>query len=138
MNVMIDTNVILDVMGKREPFFQHSASVLMLVAQQNLSASITANTITDIYYLSKKFIPNREEIKRALLNLMDLLNVVEVSGTDCMKAFDFGMNDYEDALLAQCAKRNKATYIVTRNTKDFEDSPVEAIAPEDFLNRFFP
>ena len=138
MNVMIDTNVILDVMGKREPFFQHSASVLMLVALQKLSASITANTITDIYYLSKKFIPNREEIKRALLNLMDLLNVVEVSETDCMKAFDLSMNDYEDALLAQCAKRSKAAYIVTRNTKDFKDSPVEAITPDDFLNRFFP
>ncbi len=138
MNVMIDTNVILDVMGKREPFFQHSASVLMLVAQNKLSASITANTITDIYYLSKKFIPNREEIKGALLNLMDLFNVVEVNGTDCSKAFDLNMYDYEDALLAQCAKRSKATYIVTRNTKDFKGSPVEALTPDAFLNRFLP
>jgi predicted nucleic acid-binding protein len=110
----------------------------MLVAQQKLSASITANTITDIYYLSKKFIQNREEITRALLNLMELLDVVEISGADCIPAFDLNMNDYVDALLAQCAKRSKATYIITRNTKDFKDSPVEAITPADFLNRFFP
>lgn len=138
MNVMIDTNVILDVLGKREPFYEQSEAVLMLAAKQKLSALITANTVTDIYYLLRKYIPNREEIKRALLALMEVLDVVEVSGTDCVKAFALPMTDYEDALLAHCAKRIKAHYIITRNTKDFAGSPVDAITPESFLKRFSP
>lgn len=54
MNVLIDTNVVLDVLGKREPFVKHSALILMLAAKGRISASITANTVTDIYYLAKK------------------------------------------------------------------------------------
>ena len=137
MNVLIDTNVVLDVLGKREPFVQHSVEILMLAAQQKLSASITAYTITDIYYLTKKYISDREDIKRTILGLIEVLDVVDVTRSDCIKAFELSMTDYEDALLAQCAKRTKATYIITRDTKDFTSSPVEAITPKVFLNRFF-
>lgn len=138
MNVMIDTNIILDILGKKEPFVQHSASVLMLAAKGKLSAAITANTVTDIYYLMKKHLQNHEAVKNALLSLMDVLDVVDVTKADCIKAFDLPMNDYEDALLTHCAKRVKADYIITRNVKDFINSPVNTIAPEDFLSRFFP
>ncbi len=69
--------------------------------------------------------------------MMDVLDVVDVTRNDCIKAFDLLIADYEDALLVHCAKRTKAEYIITRNTKDFVNSPVEAIAPEDFLIRFF-
>jgi predicted nucleic acid-binding protein len=133
MTIMIDTNIILDVLGKREPFLKHSAKVLMLAAQKKFSACITANTITDIYYLTRKHIPDPEKIRIILLDLMDVLNVVDVTRTDCVKAFDLSMNDHEDALLARCAKRIKANFIVTRNPDDFINSPVPAIIPEDFL-----
>ncbi|HCY36687.1 MAG TPA: DNA-binding protein [Candidatus Margulisbacteria bacterium] len=135
---MIDTNIILDVLGEREPFVQHSSAILMLAAKGKISASITANTVTDIYYLTKKYLQNPEAIKNALLGLMEVLDVIDVTKVDCIKAFDLSMNDYEDAVLAHCAKRVKAEYIITRNTKDFTNSPVNAIAPEDFLLRFFP
>jgi predicted nucleic acid-binding protein len=137
MNILIDTNVILDVLGNREPFVRHSAAVLMLAAKGKLGASITANTVTDIYYLTKKYIQSPADIKNALLNLMAVLDVVDVTKTDCLKAFDLPINDYEDALLAHCAKRVKADYIITRNLKDFSNSPVNVISPEDFLSRFF-
>jgi len=45
------------------------------------------------------------------------------------------MNDYEDALLSHCAKRVKADFIITRNTADFTNSPVNAISPVEFLSR---
>jgi predicted nucleic acid-binding protein len=138
MKVLIDTNIVLDVLGNREPFVQHSAEILILAAQQKLSASITANTNTNIYYLTKKYISNREDIKRTILGLIEVLDVIDVTRSDCIKAFELSMTDYEDALLAQCARRTKAAYIITRDTKDFSTSPVEAITPKDFLNRFFP
>ena len=138
MNVLIDTNVIMDVLGKREPFFQDAAAVLMLAAKGNLFASITANTVTDIYYLTKKHLQNNEAVKNALLNLISILEVVDVTKVDCIKAFDLPINDFEDALLAHCAKRVKADYIITRNVKDFTNSPVNTITPKDFLSHFFP
>ena len=56
---------------------------------------------------------------------------------DVMDSFDLTMDDFEDALLAQCAKQIEADYIVTRNTTDFVDSPVSAITPDDFLDLGF-
>lgn len=138
MNVMIDTNIILDVLGKREPFVQEASTVLMLAAKGDISASITANTVTDIYYLTKKHLKNHEAVKNALLSLFDILEVVDVTKVDCIKAFDLPMNDFEDALLAHCAKRVKAEYIITRNVKDFINSSVISITPKDFLSQFFP
>ncbi|ABB15010.1 MULTISPECIES: PIN domain-containing protein [Carboxydothermus] len=137
MNVLIDTNVILDVLGKREPFFQHSTSILMLAAKNKISASITANSLTDLHYLLKKYLKNNEQIKNALKSLIEILDIVDITKNDCLKAFDLPMDDYEDALLAFCAKRVKADYIITRNIKDFLNSPVNPITPEDFISRFF-
>jgi predicted nucleic acid-binding protein len=133
MNVLIDTNVVLDVLGNREPFVQHSEAVLTLAAQNRIAAAITANTVTDIYYLLRKHLSDNEAVKTALMGLLELLDVIEVTKADCLKAFDLPMGDYEDALLACCAKRRDAEYIVTRNPKDFVNSPVEAITPGDFL-----
>jgi predicted nucleic acid-binding protein len=138
MNVLIDTNIILDVLGKREPFAKNSTTILMLAAKGKFTASITANTITDIYYLTKKHLKNQEAVKNALLNLIEILEIVDITKADCLKAFDLPVNDFEDALLAHCAKRVKADYIITRNVKDFTGSLVSAITPDEFLSRFFP
>ena len=65
------------------------------------------------------------------------INVLDVTGMDCEKAFELPMSDYEDALLEYCAKRHKVDSIITRNTKHFIGSPVKAVQPEDFL-RYLP
>ncbi len=73
-----------------------------------------------------------------MLSLIDILEVIDVTKVNCIKALALPMNDFEDALLAHCAKRVKADYIITRNVKDFINSPVNAISPKEFLPHFFP
>jgi len=108
----------------------------MLAAKNKISASITANSLTDLHYLLKKYLKNNEQIN-TLKSLIEILDIVDITKNDCLKAFDLPMEDFEDALLAYCAKRAKAEYIITRNIKDFLNSPVNPITPEDFLSRFF-
>ena len=134
MNILIDTNVIVDVLGNREPYIQDSAAILKLAVKGYYTASITANTVTDIYYLIKKHLQSNEEAKKALLSLINIIDVVDVTKNDCIKSLDLPMIDFEDALLAQCAKRIKADYIITRNVKDFLNSPIKPITPKDFLS----
>ncbi|MBC7075710.1 MAG: hypothetical protein H5T98_06535 [Syntrophomonadaceae bacterium] len=52
-------------------------------------------------------------------------------------AFHPDVDDFEDELISVCAKRTKMDYIITRNTKNFTNSPVPAVTPEDFLTDFF-
>jgi predicted nucleic acid-binding protein len=137
MSVLIDTNVILDAITGRAPFNENAEKLFLLTAEDKINASITANSVTDIYYLTRKYLQSIEEAKIVLWKLFALFQILDVTGTDCEKALELNMSDYEDALIATCANRNKVDWIISRNTKDFINSPVPAITPEDFLTKFF-
>ena len=132
MKIVIDTNIVLDVLARREPFFAQSQAVMQLVAEGKVEGAITANTITDIYYVLRKHL-DKQALKVSLSGLMELLDVVDVTGDQCLAALDVPMEDYEDALLACCAKSWKADCIVSRNAKDFTYSPVKTMTPNAFL-----
>lgn len=137
MRLTIDTNIVLDVLGRREPFFKNSQTVMQLVAEGKAEGSITATSLTDIYYILRKSLDD-ETLRAALRGLIELMDIAEVSGDDCLAALDLPMADYEDALLACCARRWKADYIVTRNIKDFTGAPIKAVTPVDLLNEIMP
>ncbi|MCL2718610.1 MAG: PIN domain-containing protein [Lachnospiraceae bacterium] len=135
MKLLIDTNIILDAMMNREPWAKAAQNIILAVAENKAEACITASSFTDIHYILQKKLRDREKTKQALLGLLAVINVLDVTGTDCEKAFDLPITDYEDALIAYCGKRHKVNYIVTRNLKDYTGSPVEAIAPEEIIKR---
>lgn len=133
MNIVFDTNIIIDVVAKREPFVANSAAVMKMAEQKVFAAAMTANTVTDVYYILQKYLADRDTIAKALLNIMDILDVLDITRQRCLDAFKLPITDYEDALLAECARQWGAEYIITRNTRDFADSPIKAIAPDEFL-----
>ena len=63
--------------------------------------------------------------------LYSLTGILEVTADDCMDALSSSISDYEDAVVSCCANRNQMDYIVTRNIRDYEQSSVKAILPED-------
>ena len=136
MKVLIDTNVILDVLAKRPPFYSHAEKIFFLAAEEKIEALITASSVTDIYYLIRKNLGSSEEAKLVLFKLFILFQIIDVTGEDCKKALEQNITDYEDALLATCARRNKLEYIITRNIKDFTNSSVPAILPERFVSMY--
>ena len=133
MKLLIDTNVILDAMMIREPWAQSAQDIILAIAGENAEGYITASTVTDIYYLLRKHLNDKQQTKQALAGLLAVVNVLDVNGVDCEKALDLTMQDFEDALLACCGKRHKVDYIVTRNLIDFKNSPVQAVAPDEIL-----
>ena len=135
MKLLIDTNIILDALMTREPWAVSARAVLLAVAEEKAEGCITASTFTDLYYLLRKHLRDKEKTRQALLGLLASVNVLDVNGTDCEKAFELSINDYEDALLAWCGKRHKVDCIVTRNPKHFECSPVKATSPGELLKK---
>ena len=135
MKLLIDTNVILDALLTREPFYEDAEKVILACAEEKVSGYITASSVTDIYYVVNKELRSPDAAKQALLKLLTLVDVLDVTGTDCEKAFELPMPDYEDALLAYCGKRHKVDLIVTRNDKHFVGSPVKVILPEELLKK---
>jgi predicted nucleic acid-binding protein len=133
MTVLIDTNVILDYILKREPFAADALACLERMMIGKAKLWLTASTITDIYYLTRRALHDSAKAKKVVAKLLNAFHIAAVDKADCINALDNGINDYEDALVVVCAKKVKAEYIITRNIKDFENSAVPAITPKGFL-----
>ena len=131
MKLLIDTCVVLDVLENREPFVSDAKRIFLMAAQNKATMYITACSVKDIYYLIHKYNHNSDESKRVVASLLKLFNVLDVNGEDLANALAVDMNDYEDSVITQSCLRNQIDYIVTRNIKDFVNSPVRAVLPAD-------
>jgi len=136
MKVLIDTNVIIDVLNGRRPYFEASAAFLKLCGTQVIGL-LAASQTTDIFYLLRREGKTAAEAKAVVKKLTDNIKVVDVTAADVKSALNSDMADYEDALLAYNGKRQKVNYIVTRNEKDFIKSPVPIVTPQAFVEQFF-
>ena len=133
MKALIDTNVILDALMTREPWAASAQEILRTVAMDKFIGFITASQTTDIFYLLRRHGADEVTSKKIIKKLTASVKVSDVSSADVGSALDSDMPDYEEGLLAYCAKRQKTDFIVTRNKKDFAKSPVPAISPDEFL-----
>jgi predicted nucleic acid-binding protein len=136
MKVLIDTNVIIDILERREEFLQTSYKVAQLSLQGRIQAFMPASAVTDVYYIIHQNVHDTEKSKEAIIGLTTLISLCDTIAGDINAALTLPLNDFEDAVIAAIAKREKADYIVTRNEADFKNSPVPAISPAMFLERY--
>jgi len=134
MNVLIDTNVVLDQGLNRMPFDQFAEDVFML-AREGLVLQLTSSAVTDIYYIMSKQTGDLAT-REYLLHLFGVFDILDVTGADCRTALMLPMADYEDALQAVCARRAKCSYIITRDGQHYGGTPVPAVTPEKFLEEW--
>ena len=133
MRLMIDTNIILDVLLERDPFFNDSKAVLNLCESRKILGFISASTATDIFYLVRKGLNSTDEAYTALGHILNIVKVLTVTNDDVNTAFIQHAPDFEDCLLATCAKSNKCSGIVTRNKKDFLTFGISTFSPEEII-----
>lgn len=134
MKALIDTNVILDVLCNRAGFVEDALKVFKVCEINQITGCISALSIPNIVYIMCKEL-DRERISEILRSLTSIFTVVDLREADLLKAAELDFSDYEDALQSVCALRSKADFIVTRNLKDFRNSPVPAIKPSILLER---
>ena len=135
MRILIDTNVILDILQKREPFFADSYRPLRKAIESDAECLLSASAATDIFYMLRKALGSAQQAKEQIEQLAQLVSFADVQGMDIHTALMREMPDFEDAVVDAVAERNGASYILTRNIKDFAGSVVPAILPVDFLDK---
>ncbi|MDR2619561.1 MAG: PIN domain-containing protein [Propionibacteriaceae bacterium] len=133
MRVIIDTNVIIDVLERREAFFADSYAVCKLAAEGILDAFTPASSITDVHYIIRKSTQDASAARNAITTLLQLIRVCDTTAADITAALAQNTPDFEDAVLAATARREKAAYIITRDTSGFDNSAVPAISPSEFI-----
>lgn len=133
MRVLIDTCIIIDALQSRIPFADDAQKIFIHAANKQFEGYITANSSTDIYYLTHRCTHSDTETRKILSKLYILFDLLDTTALDCRKAISSEMNDYEDAIMAETAARTKMDCIVTRNIKDYEKSSIKVYSPQEFL-----
>jgi len=133
MKVFIDTNLVLDVLAERKPFYETSARIWELVEKRDLTGYLSGTTITDVFYILRKQLGS-ERAYDTVSKIMMVFDITSVSQADIKKALNLGFKDFEDALQVVCAKKTGAKYLITRNKEDFQEAQgIEVVDPEAFL-----
>jgi predicted nucleic acid-binding protein len=135
MKVYLDTNIIIDILERREPYYNDSNALFLLAIDKKINCIISASSITDIFYVINNKNKDSHKTVQVIFDLLKIVKGVDTLISDLYVAANFGFSDFEDAVAASTAVREQADYIITRNVKDFTNSPVPAMNPIDFLNK---
>jgi predicted nucleic acid-binding protein len=133
--VLIDLNILLDVLQKREPFYETSARLLALIETGKIKGYIASHSITTLFYLITKD-RSTAEARAIITNLLQFMKVAAVDQSTIEQALNLDYPDYEDAVHMISAVQCKADYLITRNCKDYQPSLLSVLQPVDFLSTF--
>jgi predicted nucleic acid-binding protein len=133
VKVLIDTNVVFDVIERRQPHYAASLAVLKMARRGEVAGAVASHTLANAFYrYGKRVVP---------FLTRDLLSDLQVCCGDsheCLSALRLGMADLEDALQVAAAHAFKAHFILTRNGRHFRRSNIPALSPAAWLRRDFP
>lgn len=132
MRLFLDTNVMLDLLGRREPFFENAARIVSLAdkGKANIVVSALSYATTD-YFLSKMLgVDKSIELLRKFKTISDIVSLDEII---IEKSLNSGFTDFEDSLQYFSAIQAECRYIITRNVKDFKNAEIPVLTPDDFL-----
>ena len=132
MNILFDTNVILDVLFDREPFSEPASQLLSLVERGEISGIICATTVTTIHYLSSKAL-GKNKSQNQIKNLITLFEIASVNRTVIEEALKSKFYDFEDSVIYHSAHHAGAEAIVTRDPKGFKKSNLPVFTPIELL-----
>ena len=134
MRLLIDGNIILDVLQRREPHYADSSKIWKLCETDRAEGFVSALTLANLVYIMRKEL-DAEKTENVLKQLTLIFRIADLTQADVMKAAEMRWGDFEDAVQANTAKRIGADAIVTRNIRDFRQSAVTAFTPTECLER---
>jgi predicted nucleic acid-binding protein len=135
-NILIDTDVLLDFLYERESFCENSAKILNLCDLNKISGWLTPVILSNVYYILRKSYSHNEVVVK-LLELLKMLNILSMNKDTVLLALNSEFTDFEDALQNYAAEYNcNINFIITRNIKDYKNSSLEVLTPNDFLSKY--
>jgi len=135
MNILIDTNIILDMLLQRESYYENALRISVLSEKGYICSYVSASAVTDIFYIAKKELKNKNTALTLLKNILKTIHIASVTEDSIHEALDLEWEDFEDSVQYVAGKSIYADYIITRNPNDFAYSQIEVISPHEFLEK---
>lgn len=135
MNLLVDTNIIVDVLRKRPYDYEASRLLLALGSLHEFELWVSPSQLSDLFYVltagGKRHLA--ESVGEELSDILSFVRVCSFGHDEALSALSCGFDDLEDALVYQAARAVKAEAIITRNQKDFARSPMPVLSSAEFF-----
>lgn len=135
MNILLDTNIVLDILLAREPFLEDAKEIFLLIENGEVEGFVCTTTMTTIHYL----IGRQTDKSNADSLILDILTLFEVALVDKEVLKEASLNngiDYEDSVIYCSAKKAEVDMIITRDKRGFKKSEIQTLKPKEFLAFF--
>ena len=138
MRVLLDVNVIVDILGATEDVLYSAQALDVMLLRGFEPCMVVSEAATVQYVLAARKHASIGRAVEAIEGISQLLTVLDATEADLRNALRNPLGDFEDALLAWAAHRHGVDLIVTRNLRDFRESPVAALSPQQFCDAYCP
>jgi predicted nucleic acid-binding protein len=133
-NVFVDTNIVIDLLAKREPFYMEAQELFTLSDKKEVQLHISSLTFANAYYSIARH-HKEVDAKKYLAKFKVLVNILSLEDKAIELALASDFNDFEDGLQYFVAMDNNADVIITRNKKDFKSSKIPVMTAGEYLKK---
>ena len=133
MDLLLDTNVLIDFLSRREPFYQNAVKLFAAGAFGDVRLWVPVQSLCDAFYVMRKHV-DPQKLQRMIARVCDVVTPVDLTSQDASRALQLAWPDYEDCLISLAAEKAKARFLVTRDADGFTRSSVPTISPEGLLS----
>jgi len=130
--LFLDTNVVIDLLGEREPFYESSAKIATLADRGKIKIIVSALTYSTVYYLLSR-LEDKELVKEKIRKFKVIAETSDLTDKIIDKALSSKFKDFEDSLQYYCAMEMNCNMIITRDVKDFKESEILILTPNEYL-----
>lgn len=132
--VFVDTDIVLDLLGNRKPFYRHAAELFSIADRSELTIFVSSLSFSNLnYILSKQYSSN--QARKVLMKFKTLVTMLSVSDKVVELALLSDFKDFEDALQYYTALENGVTLLLTRNLKDYKTAGIPIMTAEQYLKK---
>jgi len=132
--LFLDTNVVLDLLGERVPFYDSAAQIASLADKGSVMLFVSALTYPTLFYILSKY-EDRAVVKEKIHKFKIIAETSDLTDTIIEKGLSSKFSDFEDALQYYGALSLSCNIFITRNEKDFKRSDIPVMTPDEYLKR---
>ncbi len=131
--IFIDTNIVIDLLSRRAPFFDEAAALFSLADKKQIELSVSSLTIANTSYTLLRQL-DASKAKSVLRKLRLILKILPLDDKIIGLALnDETFSDFEDGLQYFTAIEFEQQLIITRNLKDFKNSKLPTLTARQFI-----
>jgi predicted nucleic acid-binding protein len=134
--ILIDTNVVIDLLAQREPFYKSTSRLFTLASKKLITAYVSSLTLVTTHFIVSREL-SEAEARKVIRKFKSIANVLDLKDAYLNQALDSDFKDFEDAIQYHTALSNNLDAIITRNKRDFKKSHIPVYTTEEYLELYF-